>query len=136
MERWRDRETERQRDGEAMSSLRPSVSLSLRPSVPPSLRLSVPPSLRLKSYGNRIPKFDPTRAPAICTPPGISRLFGRGLALRGDQRDLHSAACGVHPPARRRGQVPADDVNDSAVVRDAQRPATAGAICALHQQSL
>src|SRR5262249_4948057 len=40
-ERWRDRETERQRDGMPESL---SVSPSLRPSVPPSLHLSVSPS--------------------------------------------------------------------------------------------
>src|SRR5262249_33390425 len=94
------------------------------------------PYSRLESYGNRLPQFDTTRAFAVRASPGISRFFGRRLALRGDQRDLPSAACGVQSPARRRGEVPADDVNDSAVVRDVVRPAPAGTLPAPHQQAV
>src|SRR5262249_28473254 len=49
------------------------------------------PHSQLESYGNRLPKFDTARAFAVRAPPGISRFFGRRLAVRGDQRDLHSA---------------------------------------------
>src|SRR5262245_8713313 len=89
-----------------------------------------------KSYGYRIFKFDPACASAVRAPPGISRLFGRRLALRGDQRDLHSAAGGVQPAARRRGEVSVDDVNAPAVVRDAVRPAPARPLPAPHLQAV
>src|SRR5262245_62797573 len=66
-ERWRDRGTERRREGETcrqedketIPSPSPSVPLSLRPSVPLSLRLSVPlsPWLRYSTpqTGSRSP---------------------------------------------------------------------------------